>query len=656
MYKIIIEDDEGRITQVPLKWPEITIGRKEGNVIRLTERNVSRYHAKIVKDNQGIFIEDLDSYNGVKINGDRIHGRSFLKDGDIVNIGDYKIILKYEEDRDDITQELQPPIQRKVEASFQQPQQVMQPQIRSQEEITPIKKAIEPQYESTAVVRMPNIQAELSQQAQDLKDSSARLVLFAGHLPAKEFALNKTVLKIGRTEENDIVLDHKSISREHAQIIFENNVFKILDLKSANGVLVNGEQYAKTELKNGDIIELGHLKLKFIDEKSSQVYQETAVVRMPKKPKEESEKKEQFYDEFAKTEPVVLKKKTLPMIIGGLAVVLIAVLGVWFFSQNDEKKEKTGRDDLYQKKLEDIQRNMLAANWGEAKNQLSVLANQYPDDKEIKSLLEKASMEEKNKEIYDKAVASLSLKNWDDAWKRFNSIPKDSYYYQLALKEMTSLKTNYIDYHLKQGIAFAREKKKNMAISEFNQVLELDPSNEIALTEKAKLTGEQREAGSQVAVGLKEVEPSSKIEAKEPKKEDSRGSKKVEERAAQISTKGQKSASKDEEKAVSVQRQKEQQLEQASSEPTAEDYTAEGNKLLMKNRIAEAIANYQKAIKLKPNLASAHRSLGVAYTKIGQVDKAAKEYETYLKLQPDAPDANQVRQILDQYYKSKGQQ
>jgi protein O-GlcNAc transferase len=75
----------------------------------------------------------------------------------------------------------------------------------------------------------------------------------------------------------------------------------------------------------------------------------------------------------------------------------------------------------------------------------------------------------------------------------------------------------------------------------------------------------------------------------------------------------------------------------------------------MQNRIAEAIANYQKAIKLKPNLAAAHRSLGVAYTKIGQVDKAAKEYETYLKLQPDAPDANQVREILEQYYRSKGQ-
>ena len=48
MLKLIIEDDEGRKTVVPFVRDEITIGRKEGNTIRLTERNVSRRHARIV--------------------------------------------------------------------------------------------------------------------------------------------------------------------------------------------------------------------------------------------------------------------------------------------------------------------------------------------------------------------------------------------------------------------------------------------------------------------------------------------------------------------------------------------------------------------------------------------------------------------------------
>src|SRR5207244_5888584 len=94
MYKLIIEDDEGKTTVVPLIRDEITIGRKEGNTIRLTERNVSRKHAKLVKQNGALFIEDLQSYTGVKVNGDRIAGRAPINEGDRIQIGDYQIALK----------------------------------------------------------------------------------------------------------------------------------------------------------------------------------------------------------------------------------------------------------------------------------------------------------------------------------------------------------------------------------------------------------------------------------------------------------------------------------------------------------------------------------------------------------------------------------
>ena len=42
MWKLVIEDDEGKRTVVPLTRDEYTLGRREGNTIRLTERNVSR--------------------------------------------------------------------------------------------------------------------------------------------------------------------------------------------------------------------------------------------------------------------------------------------------------------------------------------------------------------------------------------------------------------------------------------------------------------------------------------------------------------------------------------------------------------------------------------------------------------------------------------
>ena len=98
MYKLVISDDEGKTIIVPLVRDLITVGRQDGNTIRLTERNVSRQHARLVKSDVGYRIEDLESYNGVSVNGSRIGKAQDLKDGDRVGIGDYVIALKAEAD------------------------------------------------------------------------------------------------------------------------------------------------------------------------------------------------------------------------------------------------------------------------------------------------------------------------------------------------------------------------------------------------------------------------------------------------------------------------------------------------------------------------------------------------------------------------------
>jgi ABC transport system ATP-binding/permease protein len=95
-WKLIIEDDEGKTIVVPLARDELTIGRKEGNTIRLTERNVSRQHARLVTDSGQVFIHDCESYTGVRINGDRIRGVVEIREGDLIEIGAYHLALQAE--------------------------------------------------------------------------------------------------------------------------------------------------------------------------------------------------------------------------------------------------------------------------------------------------------------------------------------------------------------------------------------------------------------------------------------------------------------------------------------------------------------------------------------------------------------------------------
>src|SRR5258708_38436343 len=97
--KLMIEDDDGLKTVVTIVRDEITIGRQEGNTIRLTERNVSRRHARLVKENGNLLIEDLGSYNGVRGNGEKITEKTTVKEGDPRRHGGHPPALPAERSR-----------------------------------------------------------------------------------------------------------------------------------------------------------------------------------------------------------------------------------------------------------------------------------------------------------------------------------------------------------------------------------------------------------------------------------------------------------------------------------------------------------------------------------------------------------------------------
>src|SRR5438128_2096771 len=96
MVRLVISDNEGSTTVVPLLRDEVTIGRKEGNTIRLTERNISRRHVQLVRIGGVYKLRDLDSYNGVLVNGRKVEGESPLANGDQIQLGDYTIVVEEE--------------------------------------------------------------------------------------------------------------------------------------------------------------------------------------------------------------------------------------------------------------------------------------------------------------------------------------------------------------------------------------------------------------------------------------------------------------------------------------------------------------------------------------------------------------------------------
>jgi predicted component of type VI protein secretion system len=95
--KLVIEDEAGTRSIVPLAAEAIVVGRaSEGVTFRLADRNVSRRHARFLLQSGSVFVEDLGSLTGTRVNGERIQGRRKLRDGDLVQIGDYDLAVLQE--------------------------------------------------------------------------------------------------------------------------------------------------------------------------------------------------------------------------------------------------------------------------------------------------------------------------------------------------------------------------------------------------------------------------------------------------------------------------------------------------------------------------------------------------------------------------------
>src|SRR5574340_106800 len=94
--KLILSMDGVVLKEYPLNKERMTIGRKPHNDIAIDNLAVSGEHAAIVTILHDSFLEDLDSTNGLEVNGTATK-KHFLQNNDVIGIGKYK--LKYINDQ-----------------------------------------------------------------------------------------------------------------------------------------------------------------------------------------------------------------------------------------------------------------------------------------------------------------------------------------------------------------------------------------------------------------------------------------------------------------------------------------------------------------------------------------------------------------------------
>ena len=199
------------------------IGREADNDIMLDDMRASRHHVQIRWDHGHVRLRDLGSMNGTFVNQQAVRGATILTSGDIIEIGAQR--FRFE-----------------------------QLAAESDRRNTP------------AVVEETRKMAGTGRPAGQLTPRllpALKLLALNGQATGQEWDVRGAVMILGRDQGCDICLPDDSVSRQHAQIVRQQDGYFLSDLQSRNGTCINDAPLSQpTPIRAGDLLQLGAIVLR----------------------------------------------------------------------------------------------------------------------------------------------------------------------------------------------------------------------------------------------------------------------------------------------------------------------------------------------------------------------------------------------------------
>lgn len=224
-----LPDREPREFSYDFEQPVISLGRDPSNDIQIPLTTVSRNHARIFFEMGDFFLEDLGSTHGTEHNGRKLvlGEKRLLRDGDAIRIMSFSIQFK-----------------------------------------TTAGTSLDRQPgEKTEALARRMVQEVLSSLGDGRQDAPSLRVM-NGPQEGSRFVLTEDVMEavLGRSPECEFAIQDQNASRRHCLIKRTWHGFSAQDLGSKNGVLVNGTRIeGAVQLKDGDELQVGGIKMTFID-------------------------------------------------------------------------------------------------------------------------------------------------------------------------------------------------------------------------------------------------------------------------------------------------------------------------------------------------------------------------------------------------------
>lgn len=671
-YKLIIEDDDGRRSVVPVELDaslDVSVGRDDANTICLNERNVSRRHARLFESDQGVYAEDLSSFNGVWLNGDRIASREAIFQGDVLRVGDFTLELQGEgldSRRNETTQRSVSPLVEATQPGFKMGDESVEEPVLPKEAPPLVEPAGfdglpsgESREEKTAIIRMSDfdMKDEGAEQRAAIAGSRAQLVCVTTQFAGETYDIEKTEVILGRTEDNDIALNHRSVSKHHSRIVVDGERFTIFDNGSANGTFVNDEEYASVELQSGDVIELGHVKLRFVP--PGETYRFTA------------DELSAVQDARGATSPGVamaaggddqdedtdIRKMPSQTMLLGAVVLAVVLLLIWLVVtatvggqgstpavslavEEDKTAVPVRQRSAVEELLAEAQSAAQSRRWSRALGLAQAAIQLEPHHSQAMALEKQVLSEQAAQGHVEAARQSIAAGNWEDAWNRLSEVLSSSVYFE----EVQPLLAQARGALITERIAAA-----NRAIDVRNW-----ESADMLAAEIATLDGTHPEVSQiqdKIRAGKVADEAAARVEQAARQ-----GAKRHVPKVTQRPSPPKKPAAQAVKPRPKPKPKPKPAVKPAPEPeavkvpvPSAQELYTQGAMALKDGRYDRAVQLLRRCVQVDKTFDRCYRAMGIVYARKGDPAKAARYYKKYLQVNPNARDAAQVRQLLKQY-------
>ena len=215
----------------------LSIGRDPGCDVVLGIPGVSRRHADIVPGNLGYVIKD-SSMNGIYVNGARVSSARWLGVGDVIRIGTEEFVFDADVDRSTPG--------------------------TAQLGVTGFVPSVPPRPAAGSPrTPLPSLRME---------DGALAMIeiMSAGALRGRRAAITKSLVRVGRASQSDVVIPDESVSGTHATLERRGEEWFILDAASRNGTFVRTERIEKeTKLQGPTVLQFGNVQAMFIPRRST---------------------------------------------------------------------------------------------------------------------------------------------------------------------------------------------------------------------------------------------------------------------------------------------------------------------------------------------------------------------------------------------------